>query len=214
MSGKMVKGASSAMKTDFNPSDAQFGDKYDFSHLTPVQIMEYNIRLRRRTPGCFILQQKGDYYMVAKRCHCGKIHAGDNGWTVVRNNSHNARLPYKVYLRDCPADAAHFSADLAPFTHKSERLARLAGAAGHMAYLTMHHIYIGSGSTPDKHAACKAALEKRYPHLTFDCEVVEGVSGVRFHTTKYDLDSPLMIELRTFCRNFLQQNTETHEVAQ
>lgn len=202
------------MKTDFNPNDAHFGDKYDFSHLTPLQIAEYGIRLRRLPPRCFTLQQKGNCYIVAKVCHCGKIHAGEDGWTVVRNNSHKARVPYKVYLRDCPADEAHFSADLAPFTHKSEKLAREAGKAGHFAYAKMYHIYVGSGSTPDKHVACREALEKQYPHLTFDSDVVEGVGGVRFHTTVYDLDSPLMQELRTFCDNFLQQNIETYEIAQ
>lgn len=148
---------------------------------------------------------------------CGKNHANeDNGWTVVRNNSHNARKPYMVYKRDMPADEKHMTADLAPFTHPTKSRAILAGRAGHMAYLPMHHIYIAS-ETPAElahivrpiHEALCDALRQTYPHLTFDSDVVEGVSGVRFHTTKYDLDSPLMQELRSFCRAFMQEVSVT-----
>lgn len=146
-------------------------------------------------------------------CYCGKNHANERlGWTVVRTNSVNgreAKCGFKVYKRDCPADEAHFAADLAPFTHKSKKLAREAGKAGHFAYAKMYHIYIGSGSTPDLHNECRLMLEERYPHLTFDSDVVEGVSGVRFHTTKYDLDSPLMIELRTWCAGFFKVRAES-----
>lgn len=59
------------------------------------------------------------------------------GWTVVKAGIQNNRLPrcaFRVYKRDCPADAAHFAADLAQFTHTTAKLARQAGKRGDYAY--------------------------------------------------------------------------------
>jgi hypothetical protein len=56
------------------------------------------------------------------------------GWTVVRNGDSAARIPYRVYLRDCPADAAHNAADLAPFTFATKEAAVAAGKRGEFAY--------------------------------------------------------------------------------
>lgn len=53
------------------------------------------------------------------------------GWTVVRKGGTNTVITYK---RDCPADAAHFAADLAPFTHPTKALAVAAGKRGEYAY--------------------------------------------------------------------------------
>lgn len=133
------------------------------------------------------------------------------GWTVVRSRvQHKTKRAFFVYKRDCPADAAHHAADLAPFTHTSKAKAVAAGKAGHFAYADyMHHVYISGGKDHDLNVKCREAVEKQYPHLTFDSEIVEGVSGVRFHTAIYDLDSPLMLELRDFCRRFMAQ----HQVA-
>lgn len=55
------------------------------------------------------------------------------GWTVV----HKPGTPngkFHVYKRDCPADAAHFAADLAAFTHSSKKAATEAGKRGEYAY--------------------------------------------------------------------------------
>ncbi len=54
------------------------------------------------------------------------------GWTVVARGGDPNDL--FVYKRTCPADAAHFTADLAPFTHPSEAKARAAGKRGEFAY--------------------------------------------------------------------------------
>ena len=54
------------------------------------------------------------------------------GWTVIRHNQE--RCGFCVYKRDCPATAEHFAADLAPFTHKTRRLAVEAGMRGEYAY--------------------------------------------------------------------------------
>ncbi len=53
------------------------------------------------------------------------------GWTVVLRPG--TQKPF-VYKRDCPADAAHFAADLAPFTHPTEAAAVAAGRLGDYAY--------------------------------------------------------------------------------
>lgn len=54
------------------------------------------------------------------------------GWTVVRDMSE--RRAFIVYPRDCPADAEHYAADLAPFTHPSKAKAVEAGKRGEYAY--------------------------------------------------------------------------------
>jgi len=41
------------------------------------------------------------------------------GWTICRRCGN----PYHVYKRDCPADAGHFAADLAPFTFPTRKMA-------------------------------------------------------------------------------------------
>jgi len=48
------------------------------------------------------------------------------GWTVVRKSDGKV----VVYRRDCPADAAHFAADLALFTHATRAAAVAAGKRG------------------------------------------------------------------------------------
>jgi hypothetical protein len=52
------------------------------------------------------------------------------GWTVIRNSSGKI----VTYKRDCPADVAHFTDDLAPFIFPSEAEAVASGKAGHYAY--------------------------------------------------------------------------------
>ena len=52
------------------------------------------------------------------------------GWTVVLSGCGKVI----AYKRDCPADAAHHAADLAPFTHPTKVKAVTAGKAGHYAY--------------------------------------------------------------------------------
>ena len=54
------------------------------------------------------------------------------GWTVIRRDS--AKCGFVTYKRDCPADAAHFAADLAPFTHPTQHEAQQAGLRGEFAY--------------------------------------------------------------------------------
>jgi hypothetical protein len=49
------------------------------------------------------------------------------GWTVVARGGDRKVI---VYKRDCPATAAHFAADLAPFTHDTKREAVAAGKRG------------------------------------------------------------------------------------
>ena len=59
------------------------------------------------------------------------------GWTVVARGggrTNPAEDEIYVYKRDCPADAAHFAADLAPFTHDTKALAIAAGKRGEYAY--------------------------------------------------------------------------------
>jgi hypothetical protein len=53
------------------------------------------------------------------------------GWTVVRQGGTDNVV---VYKRDYPADAAHFAADLAPFTHPTKVAAVAAGKRGEFAY--------------------------------------------------------------------------------
>lgn len=53
------------------------------------------------------------------------------GWTAIRRDS---KRGFHVYKRDCPADAAHHAADLAPFTHKTRAAAVAAAKAGSFAY--------------------------------------------------------------------------------
>ena len=47
------------------------------------------------------------------------------GWTVIRRDE--APCGFHVYKRTSPADEAHFTADLAPFTHTTARQAHQAG---------------------------------------------------------------------------------------
>jgi hypothetical protein len=54
------------------------------------------------------------------------------GWTVIRRDE--AACGFITYKRDCPADAAHFAADLAPFTHPTRAQAIEAGKLGNYAY--------------------------------------------------------------------------------
>jgi hypothetical protein len=54
------------------------------------------------------------------------------GWTVIRRLS--VKCGFHVYKRDCPPDAAHFAADLAPFTHPTKVEAVAAGKRGDFAY--------------------------------------------------------------------------------
>ena len=54
------------------------------------------------------------------------------GWTVIARWTN--RCGYHVYKRDCPADAAHYAADLAPFTHTTRKAAVEAGKRGEFAY--------------------------------------------------------------------------------
>ena len=57
------------------------------------------------------------------------------GWTVIRDPSdYHMTGMFVVYKRDCPADAAHHAADLAPFTHTTRALATAAGKRGEYAY--------------------------------------------------------------------------------
>lgn len=58
----------------------------------------------------------------------------EHGWTVIRDT--NGRFPgeFLVYKRDCPADAEHYAADLAPFTHPTQAAATAAGKRGEFAY--------------------------------------------------------------------------------
>lgn len=53
------------------------------------------------------------------------------GWTVVRKGGSDKVI---VYKRDTPADAAHFTEDLAPFTHPTKAAAIAAGERGEYAY--------------------------------------------------------------------------------
>lgn len=55
------------------------------------------------------------------------------GWTVVRKPG-SPEGEFFVYKRDCPADAAHWADDFAPFTHPSKAKAIAAGKAGNYAY--------------------------------------------------------------------------------
>lgn len=55
------------------------------------------------------------------------------GWTVVHKPG-TPKGAFFVYKRDCPADAAHFAADLAPFTHPTKAAATAAGERGEYAY--------------------------------------------------------------------------------
>ena len=52
------------------------------------------------------------------------------GWTVFRAGTGEIL----VYKRDCPADAEHFAADLAPFTFQTREQAEEAGRQGYYAY--------------------------------------------------------------------------------
>lgn len=54
------------------------------------------------------------------------------GWTVVARGGDPNQV--HVYKRDCPADAAHWCADLAPFTFATKVQAVDAGKSGHYAY--------------------------------------------------------------------------------
>lgn len=54
------------------------------------------------------------------------------GWTVIRRDE--APCGFHVYKRTSPADQAHFTADLAPFTHDTYKLAKEAGQRGEFAY--------------------------------------------------------------------------------
>lgn len=54
------------------------------------------------------------------------------GWTVIRKDS--AKQGFIVYKRDTPADAAHFAADLAPFTFPTHVEATRQGTLGNYAY--------------------------------------------------------------------------------
>jgi hypothetical protein len=63
--------------------------------------------------------------------HTMTIHA-PFGWTVIRRDS--AACGFFVYKRDCPADAAHHAADLAPFTHPTKAAAIAQGKLGNVAY--------------------------------------------------------------------------------
>jgi hypothetical protein len=59
------------------------------------------------------------------------------GWTVVARGGgreNPAEDIIYVYPRDCPTDAAHHAADLAPFTHPSKAKAVAAGKRGEYAY--------------------------------------------------------------------------------
>jgi hypothetical protein len=50
---------------------------------------------------------------------------------------------------------------------------------------------------------CKAALEKEYPNSTFDCDIVEGVLGVRIHTRVYEPECSYVQERRAFAKGFM-----------
>jgi hypothetical protein len=54
------------------------------------------------------------------------------GWTVIRRDS--ASCGFFTYKRDCPADAAHYAADLAPFTFPTRAEAIAQGKLGNFAY--------------------------------------------------------------------------------
>jgi hypothetical protein len=54
------------------------------------------------------------------------------GWTVVARGGDPKKL--HVYKRDCPPDAQHHAADLAPFTFPSKAKAIEAGKDGVFAY--------------------------------------------------------------------------------
>jgi len=59
------------------------------------------------------------------------------GWTVIAlgGGSHDVSQDRVItYKRDCPADKAHYAADLAPFTYPTRREAMAAGKGGHYAY--------------------------------------------------------------------------------
>ena len=64
---------------------------------------------------------------------CSSPHGASFGWTVVQRPGDPIGKPY-VYKRDCPADKEHFSEDLAPFTHPTQKEALEAGLIGKMAY--------------------------------------------------------------------------------
>ena len=51
------------------------------------------------------------------------------GWTVIRSSVR--ACGFLVYRRDCPADAEHFAADLAPFTFQTKKQAEEAGRQGY-----------------------------------------------------------------------------------
>ena len=53
------------------------------------------------------------------------------GWTVIFQFSTGKVITYK---RDCPADAAHFAEDLAPFTFPTKAAAVAEGKKGNYAY--------------------------------------------------------------------------------
>lgn len=63
-----------------------------------------------------------------------KVHGAPFGWTVVKNNQNHRSKAFLVYKRDCPPDAAHFAADLAPFTFPTKAEAIRQGKLGNYAY--------------------------------------------------------------------------------
>lgn len=54
------------------------------------------------------------------------------GYTVIRCDS--AKCGFFVYKRDVPADAAHHTTDLAPFTFPTKAQATTQGRLGNFAY--------------------------------------------------------------------------------
>lgn len=76
--------------------------------------------------------------MVGWQCWCGQVHEvvgpAPFGWTVIRRDT--AKCGFVTYKRDCPADAAHFTADLAPFTFPTRAEAMEQGRIGNYAYRT------------------------------------------------------------------------------
>jgi hypothetical protein len=62
----------------------------------------------------------------------GKTMKAPFGWTVVAKGGDPSNII--TYKRDCPADAAHHAADLAPFTHPTKAAAVAAGKRGEFAY--------------------------------------------------------------------------------
>lgn len=85
-------------------------------------------------------------------------------------------------------------------TRDPESAALLAKANANRPVHRIDIIHVDNESTA---TALRRALEKEFPEEKFDSDTIADMAGIRWHTFKHDLQSPILARCRDFAKGFV-----------